>query len=76
MKKSNTPYENLANAIILLAVADYREALSRYDLYREKDSYYQDKTSIEHFFRSEWFGVLTTLDPEVLIRKLNEEVSI
>ena len=75
MKKSNTPYENLANAIILLAVADYREALSRYNLYREKDSYRQDKTAIERFFRSEWFGILTTLDPELLIHKLKQEVA-
>ena len=30
--------------------------------------------SIERFFRSGWFGVLTTIDPEMLIRKLQEEV--
>lgn len=76
MKNSNSPYENLANAIILQAVKDYREALSRYYLHREKVSYGHDKESIERFFRSGWFGVLTTLDPELLIRKLNEEVSV
>ena len=64
MKKSNSPYENLANAIILQAVKDYRETLSRYNLHREKDAYSHDKESIERFFRSRWFGVLTTIDPK------------
>jgi len=71
----NTPYENLANAIIVQAVKDYREALCRYNLHREKDTYRQDKESIERFFRSGWFGVLTKLDPELLIKRLNEEVA-
>jgi hypothetical protein len=75
MKNSKSLYENLANAIILQAVKDYREALSRYDLHREKNTYGQDKASIERFFRSGWFGVLTELNPEMLIRKLNEEVA-
>jgi hypothetical protein len=75
MKNLNFPYENLANAIILQAVKDYREALSRYDLHREKNTYRQDKESIERFFRSGWFGVLSKLDPEMLICRLNEEVA-
>ena len=69
------PYENLANAIVLLAVKDYRKALSRCNRHPEKDSFRQDKKSIERFFRSGWFGVLTGLDPEVLIRRLCQEVA-
>ena len=70
-----TPYEELANAIILQAVRDYREALSKYNAHYEKDTFRYEKESIERFFRSGWFGVLTNLDPEVLIRKLCEEVA-
>ena len=70
-----SPYENLANAIVLSAVADYREALTRYHLHPGKESYQQDCNDIERFFRSGWFGVLTKLDPEALIRKLHEEVA-
>ena len=58
----NTPYENLANAIILQAVKDYR-------LHDDE----QELANIERFFRSGWFGVLTNIDPEVLISKLRKE---
>ena len=56
------PYEELANAIVLQAVKDYR-------LHDDE----QELASIERFFRSGWFGVLTRIDPEMLITKLREE---
>ena len=56
------PYEELANAIVLQAVKDYR---LHDDL--------KDLASIERFFRSGWFGVLTNINPEVLIAKLRKE---
>ena len=55
-------YEKLANAIILQAGRDYRNCCS-----------YQMRCSIERFFRSDWFMVLTNLDGEKLIKKLQEE---
>ena len=54
-------YEELANSIILQAVKDYRNCCNK------------TRRSIERFFRSEWFSVLTTLDGEMLIKKLREE---
>ena len=69
------PYENLANAIVLSAVEDYRKVLQRWSRYPEKDAYQQEKTELEQFFRSDWFGILTGIDPELLIRKLCEEVA-
>ncbi len=69
-----TPYENLANAIILGAVEDYRGTLNRLnDFPGDRDSL-RTKYEVERFFRSGWFSVLTTFDPEILIRKLNKEV--
>ena len=56
------PYEALANTIILRAVEDYRLTDDENDL-----------EEIERFFRSEWFGVLTSLDPELLISQLRKE---
>ncbi len=70
------PYEKLANAIILQAVADYREALSRYYQHPEIDKYLQEKDEFERFFHSGLFGVLTNIDPEFLIAKLKKEVSL
>jgi len=71
----NTPFENLANAIILRAVEDYREALGilRYSP-KDKDAGIS-KEEIERFFRSGWFELLTKLDPEMLIGKLLKEVA-
>ena len=103
-------YENLANAIILRAVDDYRSAwkkikhmpeekrksmcerLRKEDAEKKTVEYMlkgkkrrtrrtsQEKAVLtfyecEEFFRSRWFGVLTALDGEELIRKLQEEVS-
>ena len=56
------PYENLANAIILQAAKDYRLTDDE-----------QQLQEIERFFRSGWFGVLSKVDPEVLIKELRKE---
>ena len=70
------PYENLANAIILQAVKDYREVLARAASYSAKDCYRRSKDDLECFFRSGWFGVLTNLDPELLIGRLKQEAMV
>ncbi len=56
------PYEELANAIVLQAVKDYR-------LHDDE----QELASIERFFRSGWFNTRTSIDPEMLIAKLRKE---
>lgn len=56
------PYENLANAIILQAAKDYRLTDDEREL-----------QEIERFFRSGWFGVLSKVDPEFLIKELRKE---
>lgn len=67
------PYERLANAIILQAAEDYRRAVKK----ARRDPGNRDAASdvflAEQFFRSGWYGVLTTVDGEFLIRKLREE---
>ena len=67
------PYQSLANAIILQAIRDYRNASE--DLADNPKS-----TTARHrcdecmkFFRSRWFGVLTDVRPEILIERLHEE---
>ena len=59
-------YKELANAIILQAVKDYRKALKHDERGRKRE--------IERFFRSEYFTVLTNISGEMLIRKLISEV--
>lgn len=68
-------YTNLANAIVLQAVKDYRKAqriLYRYPDHRLAE---HESRSIKRFFRSNWFGVLTQIDPDMLISKLKAEVT-
>lgn len=67
-------YENLANAIVLSAVKDYRTALKRVARHPKDRDGLATKNECERFFRSGWFGILTSIDPEVLIRKLQMEV--
>ena len=71
----NTPYENLANAIIMQAVKDYRKVLRTLSLYPHNRSAQYERRSIEQFFCSDYFSVLTNLNPEMLIVRLNKEVS-
>ena len=76
MQGANTedPYTGLANAIILQAVKDYRDAIKKLSRGRVNKDAEIKKQDILNFFRSDWFGVLTEIDPEMLIRKLDEEV--
>ena len=70
----NDTYERLANAIILQAVKDYRNALKRLKKHPRNETALYTKREVERFFRSDWYTSLTMVDPEMLILKLNEEV--
>lgn len=56
------PYENLANAIIMQAVKEYRRT-------RHEGTHRE----LERFFRSEWFKVLTIADGNYIIKMLRKE---
>lgn len=73
---STKNYENLANAIILQAVRDYRTALKCLKLNPNNRNALADKEEIERFFRSKWYSILTSVDGEMLIRSLNEEANV
>jgi hypothetical protein len=69
-----TNYENLANAVILQAVKDYRVALKCLKENPRNRMAMADKDEIERFFRSQWFTVLTSVDGGMLIRSMQMEV--
>lgn len=69
-----TNYENLANAIILQAVKDYRVVLKSLKANPRNRTAKADKEEIERFFCSDWFSLLTSVDGEMLIRSLQMEV--
>lgn len=68
-------YEDLANAIVLSAVKDYKSALKRLKKNPGSVSAAEEIRRLERFFYSDWYEVLTDLDPEYLIRKMKEMVS-
>ncbi len=63
--------EELANAIVVQAVKDYRDAL-RGETIKRKPPEYTIK-ECEDFFRSQWYSLLTKVDGEMLIKRLQEE---
>ncbi|HBR01730.1 MAG TPA: hypothetical protein DD738_03885 [Ruminiclostridium sp.] len=67
-------YEKLANAIVLQAVKDYRFALKRLAKHPHNESALYTKREVERFFRSGFFSDITSIDHEMLIQKLQEEV--
>lgn len=69
-------YEKLANAIILRAVEDYRDAVKRLRYFPHDRDSRHTKAEVERFFRSGWFSTLTSLAPEMLIERLTSEVSV
>lgn len=69
-------YEKLANAIVILAAKDYRRTLRKFYRNRSNPDVLSEKYKLERFFKSEWFGVLTAVDPEMLMRRLQEEVEV
>lgn len=76
MARELEPYENLANAIILSAVKDYRKVLKRLSLNPNSKGAAADAASLERFFFSGWFEILTDLNPEYLVRRLKEEAGL
>jgi hypothetical protein len=80
-----SPYEELANAIVLQAVEDYRKSSKAYDRLcgggkkltknqlREKILLEKTMSDCERFFKSQWCGVLTSIDGKDLFEKLDKE---
>lgn len=67
-------WEDLANAIILQAVEDYRKARKRVRTRPDQKIAQATIREVERFFKSWWFAQLTDVDGEMLLEKLQKEV--
>lgn len=67
-------WSDLAEAIILKAVDDYRHTSKRLLAKPDDDRLTLRKAEIERFFLSSWFQVLTDLDGKQLLQKLQAEI--
>ena len=69
------PYTAIANAIILQACRDYRRAykvhLRTYSLGGKP---HEKLVELECFFRSDWYKILTSVDGECLMKRIQKEV--
>ncbi len=68
------PYKDLANAIILQAVEDYRKWTKEYSGSHDDRKLRKGIVELKEFFRSEWFSLLTKLDGEQLLARLKSEL--
>ena len=68
-------WEDLANAIILQAVEDYRRARRIIRKRPDHQGAWKIIRETERFMKSRWFAQLTDIDGETLLRKLKEEVA-
>ena len=67
-------YQDLANAIVVRAVKDYRKALKRLIRFPSSSSAEREIKKLEEFFHSDYYKLLTSLDGELLIEKLKDEL--
>ena len=67
-------WENLANAIILQAVEDYRRARRRVRMLPGQKEAQARIREVEKFLRSWWFAQLTDVDGKKLLERLKKEV--
>lgn len=65
-------YQDVANAIVLKAVEDYRAALDGVS-YNGWYTPYEVIEQLEKFFHSKYFHVLTKVKPDYLIEQLRKE---
>ena len=68
-------YTELANAIIIQAVKDYRNALKTLKRYPRYEPAKKVVAEVEEFFRSEWYRTLTSVDADMLMTKIRREIN-
>ena len=70
---SEDGYTKLANAIVVRAAQDYRQALRALKRNPKNDAAQNTVREAERFFRSGWYQALTAVDGEYLIEMLRKE---
>lgn len=67
-------WNNLANAIILQAVKDFKPAFRRLRKHPNDKMAQNQVRELTKFFCSDWFGVLTDLDGPALLNRIMREI--
>ena len=75
-ENTKTGWEDLANAVILQAAEDYREVCRGLRKHPRSRRPLEQKRSLEYFFRSGWFKVLSAVDGRKLLEQIRKEISV
>ena len=67
-------WQALANAIIINAVKEYLAALRRLKRHPNNPAISNKIQELERFFHSEWYELLTNVNPDYLIGRLRKQV--
>lgn len=65
-------YAELAAAIVRTAITDYHEAAAELLRHPRNEDAKSAKYELVHFFHSDWFSILSDMNGERLIRKIDE----
>lgn len=68
-------WQELANAIILCAVEDFRHTCKLLTQNSDNLEKLCELRKLERFFRSDWFKALTSLDGKQLLAELRKEAA-
>ena len=68
-------WEDLANAIIIEAVEEYKQDLIHLARNPESEAAQRQAARQEQFFYSDWYDTLTNMDGRRLVRKLKEIIA-
>ncbi len=71
---SDEGWHNLANAIILQAVKDFKPAYRRLRKHPNDKAAQNQVRELTKFFCSDWFAVLTDLDGPALLNRIMREM--
>ena len=73
---ADSGYRDLADAIILQAVTDYRRAHWKLRQCEQHKEALEAIAECEGFFRSTWFSMLCSLDGDQLLQDLKREMKL
>lgn len=71
-----TGWQELANAIVEQAARDYVAVLKKLLRSPKNDKLRREKKSLERFFQSGLYGMLTHVDSDYLLKQLRRKVSV
>jgi len=72
----NEFYEDLANAVIIQATKDWRQAVRTLKKHPRYQPALLTREECERFFLGEWFMQLTNVDGRMILRKLKQEENL